>query len=53
MLDVVRVLERSEFKCDRFGFRLAQEGLPTLVPHMGRRLLFVRTSELRTLLERR
>ena len=48
-----RVLERLETAGAAFGFRLAQEGLPCVLPHMTRQLCFASTADLRQLLRRR
>ena len=48
-----RVLERLETAGAAFGFRLAQEELPCVLPHMTRQLCFASTADLRQLLRRR
>jgi len=47
-----RILERSEIRGLPFPFRLAQEGVHALVPHMGRQLLFAPPEDLKLLLLR-
>lgn len=48
-----RVLERTDAKGMSFAFRLAQEGLPCLLPYMSKQVVFASTDDVEFLLRNR